>query len=97
MPNTKVNLEKNNKDFTNESEFDNMNDRDNNSFDLESMSSSTSTVVEKEIVSKEDIKPLLTSYQRYFMLLLAVLGGFYSSLRRAYYVPYDEAFRTILE
>lgn len=50
---------------------------------------SNSTIEEQ--VANENIKSLLTSTQRYFILMLAVCGGFYSSLRRAYNVSYDEA------
>lgn len=50
-----------------------------------------------EEVANENIKSLLTSTQRYFILMLAVCGGFYSSLRRAYNVSYDEAFGKVLE
>lgn len=91
-------LEKDTKDYSNnQSNINNMDNVNNHNFDLESMSSSGSTVVEEEIIAKEDIQPLLNKYQRYFMLMLAVLGGFYSSLRRAYYVSYDETYGKILE
>lgn len=51
----------------------------------------------KEEVANENIKSLLTSTQRYFILILAVCGGFYSSLRRAYNVSYDEALGEVFE
>lgn len=62
---------------------------------LDSKHSANST--SEETVPKEDIESLLTTNQRIFILILAVLGGFYSSLRRAYYVPYDETIGKILE
>lgn len=90
-------LEKDTKDYSKKQNINNMDNIDNRNFDIESMSSSGSTVVEEEIIAKEDIQPLLNKYQRYFMLMLAVLGGFYSSLRRAYYVSYDETYGEIFE
>lgn len=49
----------------------------------------------EEPVAHENIKSLLTSTQRYFILVLAICGGFYSSLRRAYNVSYDETIRKV--
>ena len=57
----------------------------------------TELKMSKEEVANENIKSLLTSTQRYFILILAVCGGFYSSLRRAYNVSYDEALGEVFE
>ncbi|CAI8491376.1 unnamed protein product [Hanseniaspora opuntiae] len=61
------------------------------------MSKEVSNSTKEEEVANENIKSLLTSTQRYFILMLAVCGGFYSSLRRAYNVSYDEALGEVFE